>query len=386
MSNSPFDRTIINSLEKPLSGDINRFLAELDRSLRFFAKSLYSREDGAIVSGFVKGGFRVVEQSPVAMEVILKAGLGFQDNPGDVPVDINGVTNLNDLESYKPMALLSDITIPIAAAPAAPNSRIDILEVRADRVLADLESRQIFDNSTQAFSPVLVEKTLQFLLTAANFGTVNDPNPSVDPISLKQGAVGNPGVAPATTPGYLKVCEIFVDGNAVSIDNGDITDFREPLGRDATPQTIFVPAALGQPGVIFPGPQNRMFYGPTVNGWSSNAGIEMELQIPVNVSPIGPGDQILAVEALVHDAAGAVIEFSLRDSIVPGTGAPVVSDVGVSGGVGAEETVPLTNINFNGGSNIVEAGHLYSVIFGEQTAINPRTLRVYGLNVTYIPA
>jgi hypothetical protein len=386
MPNNPFDRTIINPREKPLSEDVNIYLSQLDRALRFFAKALFSTTTGSPVSGFSQGSFRSVESSPQAMSIALKAGLGFQDLPGDVPVDVGGVLGVNDLESYKPLVLTADLTIPIPTAPAAPNSRIDIIEVRADRFKTDNQSRQVFDNATNSFSPTSVDKTLEFLLDGTKLGAVVSPDPSVAAVSLKQGIAGAPGVAPATTAGYIKIAEVFVDGDVVLIEQADITDFRpqliDGLQIDPSVKTILVPAIAGQASADIGTGALSMVYGS--NAWNSRSAVPMDCDIPIDGWMIKAGDRIIAIDVLCHDAAGAVMRFDLFESgVLPSIAAGLVADTVFSGGAAAEETVPITNISFNGGLNILEAGKTYRVRCRENTVIRPLTLRVYGLLVTY---
>ena len=382
MPNNPFDRVIINSREKPLSADINKMQSQLDRALRFFAKTVFSSVAGAPKSGFSAGGFKAVESSPQALSVVLKAGLGFQDNPTDLPSDINGITGLDDIDSYKPLPLLSDLTVPIPTAPAGPNSRIDIIEVRADRLVTDSQGRDIFNVTTEEFQSSLVDKTLEFLLDGSKLGTVNDPAPSTSPLSLKVGVAANPGVAPVTTAGYIKIAEVFVDSAVTVITDLDITDSRTLLGIAVDPKIneVFIPAALGQTDWTFPGPTRDAYQ--TSGAWHVISGRDFDIALDLTPA-LRVGDRVLSVTAYCHDVpATNPIQFDLIDVTQPGLNGVLVSDQPQSDQTGNEQTVDITNINFNGGTNVIESGHTYRVRC-QELATPSFTNRFYGVKVTY---
>lgn len=228
MTDRPFDRVIHNFLEKPRSPDRNQAWSQMDRTIRFFAKQLFQDVNGNSVSGFLKGGFNVVEDSPPAMTIIVKAGLGFINDPADVPTDIGGVLNLDDLESYKPVLLLADHTFSVPVAPTAPDSRIDIIEVKVDRRTEDNRSVEILDPAGGVFNPTLKDKLLAFVADGRT-GVVSAPSNSTDGLSYKVGVAGNPGTVPATSPGYVKVAEIFVDNGTTAITDAETTDSRVKL-------------------------------------------------------------------------------------------------------------------------------------------------------------
>jgi len=233
MPDQPFDRTVLYPLEKPLAVDVNQAESQLDRSVRRYLyealarRTSFGSEAPERVTGFVGNGLRVVPVSPVAMQVVVKAGLGFTDVPADVPAAIGGVVGLSDLESYKPLPLLADVTFAVPAAPAGPNTRIDIVEVRVNRVLGNPLSRQVLDPPSGTFSPNSLNKTLAFAL-AGSAGTVNAPAISTAALSYKVGVSANPGVVPPTTAGYIKVAEIRVGSAVASIGTADLVD-RRPL-------------------------------------------------------------------------------------------------------------------------------------------------------------
>ncbi len=352
MPDQPFDRTIYNPREKPLSEDMNIALSQVDRAIRFFAKTLFSNTGGSAVSGFVQGGFKAVESGPAAMSVVLKAGLGFQDLPGDTPGNIDGILGLDDFESYKPLPLLADLTVPIPTAPAGPSSRIDIIEVRADRLKTDSQSREVFDNDTVAFAPTAVDKTLEFLLDGANLGSVTSPADSVSAISLKQGIPGTPGVAPAATSGYIKIAEVFVDSSVTQIFTADITDTRQKLIKDlgavSSARDILIPASAAIPVDIATYAAEFDF-----SHWQSIAASNFYLNVPISAY-LKKGDRIISISFFVSDDTTNTVDGLLVEHAFPLPAGSVVSDLVPSDLSGSDVEVVLTNISFNGGTNIVD--------------------------------
>jgi len=230
MANQAFDREIIHPLERPLADDIDQAQSQIDRSLRDLLRRLFSDAAGTIYSGFVANGLLVAPSSPAAMSVVVTAGLGFQDLPADVPSSIGGVVGLDDLSPYKPLVLSADQTIAIDASPAPGQNRIDIIEVKTDRRAENPSTRDILNPGTGLFVPGSVNKTLAFDLLGRNARVVSPAN-STTGIGYKVGvaAVAGSEVAPATTAGYLKLCEIHVIGGVTTITAGALTDFRSSL-------------------------------------------------------------------------------------------------------------------------------------------------------------
>ena len=100
MPDQSYQRTIVYPLEKPIADDLNQDSSQGDRSIRDTLSALLNAQ-----SGVVGGSLQVVQQSPPALGVIIKAGLAFQNAPTDTPSNIGGVIGLNDLSPYKPIVL-----------------------------------------------------------------------------------------------------------------------------------------------------------------------------------------------------------------------------------------------------------------------------------------
>jgi hypothetical protein len=250
MPSNSFDRTIVNPRERPLSSDINLLQSQVDRGLRQFAFQLLASitsdadESPFPANGFMGNSFRVVPDSPISMNVLVKSGFGFQNfaagsfaagggSTSAIQSSINGIVGLDDIEQYKPMLLSSDASFAVPASPGAGNSRIDIIEVSALRFVNNPLSRDIMNTTTGVFTPNLVNKTLEWALDN-HTGSITTPALSTAPLSYKIGGVFatptyNPANVPPTTAGYIKIAEIFVGPAAVSIDKNVISDFRHTV-------------------------------------------------------------------------------------------------------------------------------------------------------------
>ncbi len=172
MADNPFDRQVINIRERPLSTDINLGQTQLDLAAREFAMRTFlarSSDQGALgwlpnipaPAGFIHDGYIVRPVSPVAMQVIVRAGLGWYPNATDVPSGIGSPISVgvDDPHSYKPLTLTADQVLNVPAADPT-NPRIDIIEVTYDRRLENSSSRDVFSTTALAFIPGAVFKTL----------------------------------------------------------------------------------------------------------------------------------------------------------------------------------------------------------------------------------
>jgi hypothetical protein len=251
MADKPFDRTIINPRERPLSSDINQAQAQVDRAMRFMFERLLGVRSSQVSpvilpqTGLIGDGFRVVPDSPVALAVDIKAGLGFIFDAADVPVAIDGVVGLDDRQPYKPILLLADTSFSVPTAPGGGQDRTDIVEVRVGRRTENPLSRDILDLVSGQFVPTSVNKTLAFSADGKT-GTVTDPAPSTAELSYKVGIPGTPGAVPSTTGGYVKLGEVFVDTSVTTIDRDAIFDRRK----------LLFPGGVGHGSVAF-------FFDPT---------------------------------------------------------------------------------------------------------------------------
>lgn len=237
MANAPFDRTIANLREKPLSSDVNQALSQGDYALRFLAEQFLTgrvsaaSDAPAAINGFVGAGFQIIPDSPISLDVIVRRGLGFFYNAADVPSGIDSIVGLDDLPPYKPLVLMADTSFTAPAPPGLGNSRIDIIEARIRRETTNNQARQILDPVTGAFSAPNVDKTLAFTLDGST-GYVVSPAVSTAALSYKQGVAALTGteVEPTVTAGYVKIGAINVGPAVVSLDRDVIVDRRKILG------------------------------------------------------------------------------------------------------------------------------------------------------------
>lgn len=335
MANQDYDREIINPLERPLSEDLNIAQSQLDRSLRDMLRALFATAAGVVQNGFISNGLKVTENSPVAMSVLVQPGLGFKDDATDVPTAISGITGLDDRSPYKPLPLSAAQAIAIDAAPVAGQNRIDIIEVKVDRRVENPTNRDILNVVTGLFAPGLVNKTLAFDLLGRN-GRVVSPANSVTGIGYKVGVAAAAGaeVAPATSPGYVKLCQILVVGGVANIVNADIADFRSLIGSWAFLNLANTWAALQTfaAGVVAT--------GPTPNGIGVDATGSGNLH---GVRGTGGGTSGSGVVGTGGAPNGKGV-----DGAGTGTGAGVTGTGGATNGVGVSGAGTGTGAGVNG--------------------------------------
>lgn len=242
MANNPFDTTNYGLRERPVSVDWNQLQSQIYMTMREVHRFLHAARTSNTssvaksVSGFHGAGFRVVPSSPAAMTVSVSAGLGWLHAPTDTPSGL-GATDLegvDDLSPYKPLCALAAIPFNVPTAPAAPNSRIDIIEVRNPRRLENLINRRQLDPNTLSYEDHTFSKTLAYLIDNNQASVVFAPNPSTAPLSYKVGVAANPGLVPPTSPDYIKIAEILVDNTTTSITGLNIVDRRALLGIGGT--------------------------------------------------------------------------------------------------------------------------------------------------------
>lgn len=268
MANQTFDSVILNQLERPLSSDLNAAQSDGHRDLRDFLNRAYARRlsiadsTGVQLAGFVSDGFRVVPPSPAALAVSITPGLGFAANPSPT-ANVGGVLGLNDLSPYSPIVLSQAQAVTLAPAPGAGFARVDLIQVKVNRRLTDVTSRDIFNPGTLTFGPVNVAKTMSF----DSFGDLQSvvaPAVGSAGIVYKQGtqfayAVANDFLTaplPAVDPGYLPLAYINVTPAMASVAASNIRDARPlligPAGlADLSLSTFIGPNATLTPEIAF---------------------------------------------------------------------------------------------------------------------------------------
>jgi len=180
--------------------------------------------------GFYGDGFLVLPQSPVSGNVVLSAGIAVKRDDTDQPADIGGIPGLDENSAVKPIVLRDARIIATAPPPPAPNQRIDTIEVRVSRDFYDsVPVKQLDPTSGTSTYPTAL-KTLSYAIDDVTVEYIVSPANGSQPLVYKQGVAAPVPVAPAVSPGYVKVAEILVD-NVVSNPAGTIrqehlADFR----------------------------------------------------------------------------------------------------------------------------------------------------------------
>ena len=231
MADKPFDRTVFNPLERPLTVDLNQLQSQSDATLRrlLMHELSFGNYGGtgpsySIATGFIGNAFKVYADPSTALQVIVSAGVGFGiDAPATA---IGGVVGVNDPEPYAPLVLSTNQTL-VVPPNSSGSTRIDIIEVIADRRLENSLLRDVFNPITGRFDPGALNKTLAFDLLGRT-GTVATPNPSTTGIGYKTGTPGS-GVAPTTTSGYIKIANIVVPTGSGVLTRANVADWRPKL-------------------------------------------------------------------------------------------------------------------------------------------------------------
>lgn len=274
MADIPFDREILNPLERPLADDINLVETYTERALREFVDRLTApRSSNTDASGtippasFVGDGFWV--RPGGGMSVNVSKGLGFFADAVDLPTAIGGIVGVDDHQRYKPLVMSAAQNLAVPAAPAGPNSRIDIIEVKVRRALIDLTGRDLFDPGSGNFIAGLVDKTLTWDLFGQT-GVVTDPANNTSPLGYKIGIPGNPPAVPPTSPGYVKISEVRIPSAPVAaITDAHLGDFRQIYSPHGYYQCSF------RISIPFPGGYGAGFYLPTLSNVKTPAGVRL---------------------------------------------------------------------------------------------------------------
>lgn len=227
MADQVFDRVILNASERPLSRDVNRATSQAMRTaFEMVVDALHgqgpwaSPPTGTHLVSFFGGGFQ--PSTSVGLQVGLRPGFGWQVSAlAPAGSDLFGVSDLDDLGARRPLVLSVAELFAVPAPPAAPDSRIDIIEVTPARRRVDSEVRDLLNVPLKRFDPTAgVLKTLTYDL--AGTSTLN----GAGTLNYKTGTPGVAPLPPATTAGYFKVTEIRVNNGDVAIPSSQIKDCR----------------------------------------------------------------------------------------------------------------------------------------------------------------
>lgn len=243
--NNAWDRTILNSLERPLSSDINQALSQVDRSLREAILAAWNGNGGFLNSAFAP------ESTANPLEVRLKAGMAFIIEGASDTID--GIPGLDDRATNKPVLLTADQTITTSAPPGGGLERYDLVEIRTNRRRTNSSSRDVLDAVTGIFNASALLKTLAFDVDG-DVGVVASPAASTAAISIKTGTPAGTGTAavPAGTAGYTPVAVLYVPNGTTTLAN-KVRDLRSGvrLGLSgASAVAVQFTKTIGAPDVV----------------------------------------------------------------------------------------------------------------------------------------
>ena len=233
---APFQRRVINPLQRPLSSDLNlqAFYDSVTQSFMsgvFFSGPSFPYYGGGYKTGFVGNGFAPVASS-ASRAVVLRPGIGFMNiGTGDVTA-VGGVAGVNEYALYAPMVCApSDFLsegFPVAIDDEAVGyTRIDLICVKPDASVTDFQNIGVLNPSSSTFS--LANKPQQM--------TFNSP----DVFVVKGGASTGTPVPPSAPTGYTTVAAVLVPSGSGLIPNANITDGRDhllPFGTSTFSATV----------------------------------------------------------------------------------------------------------------------------------------------------
>lgn len=192
----------INQYEQVVSQDLNDLQKTIHQSI--YDKTLYpffSKQNG-----FLGDGFTVSRVNATSVSIL--AGRGFYYDAAQTGTE----------PKYRAIQLGSDLTLTVgvgtwAAAPDAPDNRIDIIVVRPLESVVTTADRLVRLNGTGPIEEQTVDKVLEQLYEINVVEGTADPSPSV----------------PATPAGWLKIAEITITGGTGIASSSDVIDTRAIL-------------------------------------------------------------------------------------------------------------------------------------------------------------
>ena len=244
-------RVLIPVRQRPSSEDLNALQTMLTASDLLVVGSATGQNFESSPTGCDRGryigayGFTgsdfFVDTNPSSppFGVRIRPGRGFDYNAGPAAAtDIDSCQGADWNQTGMglggiPLVLSTYQNLTVPTPPSAGNSRIDIIEVRADYLATDPQTVGIFDPGSSVFNPTVANKALVWDLLGRT-GSVSAPNPSTAPISYVTGQTAAGGITaatePPTTAGYLKICRINLDasGGAIAALTDDMIADKRP--------------------------------------------------------------------------------------------------------------------------------------------------------------
>ncbi len=266
-----FKRVLVPLRQRPTSTDLNRLQERIYETVRGDFSSVFAKRaiSGTYANrhallggwGFHGTGFFVeVDASNTPWGVKLNPGIGAALAGPIAATDIDACSGSDwdgPLGLSVPLLLSTNQGFTIPAIPASGDSRIDIIEVRAQYTATESATVGIFNAATRVFDAPTRNKSLVWDLLGLT-GNVTSPTSSTAAISYKQGVAATGDITaatePATTSGYTKIGRINLDNSAgtlASVSQDMIVDYRPllfPKGGFTASANISIPgvaAGLG---------------------------------------------------------------------------------------------------------------------------------------------
>lgn len=250
-----FRRVLIPVRQRPSSADHNalqwrQHATDLAMAGAMFGQNVFSAP-GALspeaalgARGFSGGGFFVsVDPASPPFGVYVQSGFGYNYLGPVTATNIDSNQGADwelNARWAVPLALSQNQAFTVPAPPAVGNSRIDIIEVRADYLANDPQTVGIFNTGTEVFNPTVLNKSLTWDLYGRT-GSVNAPAASTACISYVTGQTAAGAITaatePTTTAGYIKIAQINLDASAgpiAAVTQGMIADHRPLLFPQGT--------------------------------------------------------------------------------------------------------------------------------------------------------
>ncbi len=227
---APFQRRIINPLQRPLSSDLNLQAFYDSVTQAYMAGVAFSASPGGnptFNTGFVGNSFRCFA-SASTREVVVQKGIGFIN--AATPYDTENIDSIVGVNagSYAPVVCQPED--PASAGLyvgidelGAGLQRIDLVCVKAPNYPTAVENLGILNPTSSTFS--FAPKPTQF---TENAFSVTPGTPDFITVVTGTASVGTPTV-PTVPAGYLEIGRIYVPVGDGALSNSDIEDRRPVL-------------------------------------------------------------------------------------------------------------------------------------------------------------
>ena len=265
MANKPYDRRIINQLERPTSSDLNIAQGQIISGIFNLLGSIVFDSSWPLptlplASGFLNNSFKARLVNSAARTIALDPGIGISSTSFDPAVyDINGVTGLNQPYGFNAIFKGYDedrITFTVPLAPTAGFCRRDLIAVRSilnTEGLADATSTDIYNTASSTFDTETKDKTytadvgnvpVSYIAAGVTPTTpvvyiTGDTFPYTEPDDLLAATV--PSISGTA---YNSVAIVNVVGGTTSVVTNDINDYRRIIAP-ADRLTLFGSATVG---------------------------------------------------------------------------------------------------------------------------------------------